>query len=68
MKRLVLFLITAFVAAGLATSILKSHTLTLIGKSNMPTLQEQQSGEWVRRLPAQDFEDRSLVFPREPAR
>jgi hypothetical protein len=68
MKRLVPSLIIALVAAGIATTMLRSHTLVQAGKITPPTLQEQQSADWVKRLPAQDFEDRSLVFPREPAR
>jgi hypothetical protein len=68
MKRLVPSLIITLVAAGIATTMLRSHTLSQVGKIAAPTLQEQQSADWVKRLPAQDFEDRSLVFPREPAR
>jgi hypothetical protein len=66
MKRLLLSLITLLVAGGVATGVLRSHLLFRHGA--MPSIQEQQSAESARQLPAQDFEDRSLVFPREPTR
>ena len=31
----------------------------------MPTVQELQSAAGVEKLPVQEFEDRSLVYPRE---
>ena len=68
MKRLVPSLIVTLVAAGMATGMLRSHGPSQAGRNTVPTLQEQQSADWVNRLPAQDFEDRSLVFPRETKR
>jgi hypothetical protein len=65
MKRLLLSLITVLVVVGAVTGVLKSHSLSHLGKATMPSIQEQQSAGWARKLPEQDFEDRSLVFPRE---
>jgi hypothetical protein len=68
MKRHVLFVIAAMVAVGAATGVLKSHSLIHFGKSGMPSIQELQSSRETGKLPVQDFEDRSLVFPRETTR
>lgn len=68
MKRPLLSLITMLVAVGAAISVLKSQSLFHVGKATMPSIQEQQTTELARKLPVQDFEDRSLVFPRESAR
>ena len=66
MKRLVLSVITALIAVGAATGVLKSHALFPFDKRGMPTIQELQSADKLGNLPVQDFEDHSLVFPREP--
>jgi hypothetical protein len=34
----------------------------------MPPIQELQTREQLDKLPVQEFEDRSLVFPRETSR
>lgn len=68
MKRLAFSVAVVIVAIGAATSVLRSHSLFPFGKRGMPSIQELQSTNEAGRLPAQDFEDRSLVFPREPAR
>ncbi len=65
MKRLVLSLIAVLIAAGAAASVLKSNALFPFNKSGMPPIQELQTADRLGRLPIQDFEDRSLVFPRE---
>lgn len=68
MKRLVLSVIAALIAVGAATGILKSHAPFPFSKRGMPSIQELQSSDRLGNLPVQDFEDRSLVFPREPTR
>lgn len=68
MKRLVFSVAIAIVAVGAATSVLRSHSLFPFGKHGMPSIQELQSTNAAGKLPAQDFEDRSLVFPRESTR
>ncbi len=68
MKRHVLLVIATMVAIGAATGILKSHSLFHFGKSGMPPIQELQSSRESGKLPVQEFEDRSLVFPRETSR
>ena len=65
MKRIALSVIAALVAIGAATSVLKSHSLFPFSKSGMPPIHELQSAEQMGHLAVQDFEDRSLVFPRE---
>ena len=65
MKRLVLSLVAVLIAAGAAASVLRSHALFPF-KSGMPAIQELQTADRFGKLPVQDFEDRSLVFPREP--
>lgn len=68
MKRLIFSVAIAIVAIGAATSVLRSHSLFTFGKRGMPSIQELQSTNEASKLPAQDFEDRSLVFPRESTR
>jgi hypothetical protein len=68
MKSHVLLVIAAMVAIGAATGILKSHPFSHFGKSDMPPIQELQSSRESGKLPVQEFEDRSLVFPRETSR
>jgi hypothetical protein len=65
MTRLVPSVIAALVAIGAATSVLKSHSLFPFGKVGMPPVQELQNADQLGKLPVQDFDDRSLVFPRE---
>jgi hypothetical protein len=69
-----LFTITVFIAAvGLlaVTGIPRSHSISTIGRTGIAsssTLQELQSGRSTDKLPVDDFDDRSLVFPRESKR
>ena len=66
MKRL---MISAFAAVPLltaATTMLRSHshsTNGLVATASMPSLQELQSSASVNKLPVEEFEDYSLVFP-----
>jgi O-antigen/teichoic acid export membrane protein len=64
-------IISVIAAAGLlvaVTSIPRSHsTIGFAGTGSSSTLLEMQSGRGGK-LPVEDFEDRSLVFPRETKR
>jgi hypothetical protein len=66
MTRLIISAIASVALLAAATSMLQSHSLPTNGgvkTAGMPTVQELQAG--AERLPVQDFEDRSLVYPRE---
>jgi hypothetical protein len=64
-------IISVIAAAGLlvaVTSIPRSHsTIGFARTGSSSTLQEMQSARGGK-LPVEDFEDRSLVFPRETKR
>ena len=67
--------VVSFVAAiGLLAAVFgipRSHSRLAIeqaGTANMAALQDMQSARGRDKLPAQDFDDRSLVFPRESNR
>jgi hypothetical protein len=52
-------------AAGTA-SIHKSRSLsTPVETAGMPTMQELNIAAGVDKLPVEEFDDRSLIFPRE---
>jgi hypothetical protein len=68
-------IIVSFIAAvGLlaaVTGIPRSHSISTIGRAgtaSSSTLQDMQSGRGTDKLPVEDFDDRSLVFPRESKR
>ena len=65
MMRLAPSVIAVLVAIGAATSVLKSHSLFPFGGTGMPPVQELRSADQLGKLPVQDFDDRSLVFPRD---
>jgi hypothetical protein len=65
MMRLAPSVIAVLVAIGAATSVLKSHSLFPFGGTGMPPVQELRSADQLGKLPVQDFDDRSLVFPRQ---
>ena len=66
MKRLVISVLAAVALLAGATGILRSRSVsTNVGTAAMPTMQELQSEAGVDKLPVEDFEDRSLVYPRE---
>ena len=71
MKPLIIILFIAAVGLLAAlTSIPRSHSGSTIGRAgtpSTPTLQDTQSAG-ADKLPAEDFDDRSLVFPRESKR
>jgi hypothetical protein len=67
MKHLIISILALFIAMAGATSILRSHTQVInkvAGTATGSTLQELgvRNGD---KLPIEDFDDRSLVFPRE---
>jgi hypothetical protein len=64
MTRLALSLIAALVAISAATSVLKSHSLFPFRRAGMPPVHELRNADQLGKLPVQDFDDRSLVFPR----
>ena len=70
MKILIISAIAAVALLAAATEILRSHSPSTIGYAGQrsgSTLQEMQRGAGDK-LPAEDFEDHSLVFPREAKR
>ena len=53
------------------TGIPRSHSLSTIGRAgtaSSSTFREMQSGRSVDKLPVDEFDDLSLVFPRESKR
>jgi hypothetical protein len=53
------------------TGVRRSHSISTIGRAetgSTSTLQDMQSGRSAEQLPVDDFDDRSLVFPRESKR
>lgn len=72
MKLLIIaFFITAAGLLAVATGISRSHSILATGPAGTDgasTLQDMQSGRSADKLPLHDFDDRSLVFPRETKR
>jgi hypothetical protein len=70
MKLLVIvFFIAAVGLLAAVTGILQSGSrVGRAGTASTLTLQDMQSGRSADKLPAEDFDDRSLVFPRESKR
>jgi hypothetical protein len=62
--------LTALAVLVAATNIPKGHPLSMSRTpvAGMPTVQEMQKAAQQGKLPGEDFEDRSLVFPREAQR
>jgi hypothetical protein len=70
MKLLIASVVAVVALLAVVTSIPRSHsvsTIELAGTGSMSTLQEMQSARGGK-LPVEDFEDRSLVYPRETNR
>lgn len=67
MKRLIVSGLIAVTSLAAAATMWQSSTWSIIGTggARMPLAQESQSWAPANRLPVQDFDDRSLVFPRE---
>lgn len=66
-------IVAAFIAVALfaATTLLRSHSISdneAARTAMMPGVQEMQHATDTGRLPAEDFEDRPLVYPNRPLR
>ena len=66
-------IISAFIAVGLfaATTVLRSHSISgneAAQTAVMPSVQELQHNTDSSKLPVQEFDDRSLVYPNQPSR
>ena len=71
MKMLIIGGIAAVALFAAVNGVLRSHspsTIGYAGKRSGSTVQEMQSNRSVDKLPVEDFEDLSLVFPREAKR
>ncbi|MGY4311946.1 hypothetical protein [Bradyrhizobium sp. JR3.5] len=71
MKGLMVAVITAFALLTAVLGIPRSHSVPAVGRADLAsssTLQELQGARSAAKLPAEDFDDRSLVFPRETTR
>ncbi|MGF6308552.1 hypothetical protein ABIB82_002189 [Bradyrhizobium sp. i1.8.4] len=71
MKGLVVAVVTTFALLIAVLVIPRSHSVSAVGRADMAssaTLQELQGARSAAKLPAEDFDDRSLVFPRETTR
>jgi len=71
MKGLMVAVITAFALLTAVLGIPRSHSVPAVGRAGLAsssTLQELQGARSAAKLPAEDFDDRSLVFPRETTR
>ncbi|WP_084801462.1 hypothetical protein [Bradyrhizobium sp. Ec3.3] len=70
MKLLMISGLTALALVLAATSIPRAHppSVTHTSVAEMSTVQEMQKVPQQSKLPVEDFEDRSLVFPRESQR
>ena len=70
MKPLIIVFFIAVVGL-LVIGIPRSHSISTIGRagtSSTSALQDMQSGRRADSLPIDEFDDRSLIFPREPKR
>lgn len=68
MSRLMITAIAAFVLGVGATTLLQSHSFSTNGHVGIASLAAPQGVQipgTANSLPAEDFEDRSLVFPRQ---
>ena len=64
MMRLMLSAITVVVLVVVANSMLRSPSPTLeLSTAAMPSLQELHTMAAVNKLPSQDVEDQSLIYP-----
>jgi hypothetical protein len=71
MKHLIIiFFVAAVGLLAAVTSIPRSHSGSTVGRgtASTSTLQDMQSGRSGEKLPVEDFDDLSLVFPRESKR
>ncbi|MGJ4941929.1 hypothetical protein ACQR1W_15250 [Bradyrhizobium sp. HKCCYLS1011] len=71
MKLLIISIIAAIGLLAVVTGSPRSHTVSTVGRAgtgSTSTLHSMQSGRGAEKLPVDEFDDRSLVFPREPKR
>jgi hypothetical protein len=71
MKILIISVIAAVGLLVAVTSVPRSHNVSTVGRAgtgSMSTLHDMQSGRSAEKLPIDEFDDRSLVFPRESKR
>jgi hypothetical protein len=67
-KRLTICGLIAVASLVVATTMLRPYTWPIIGTvgaARIAGMPESQSGGQADKLPVEDFDDRSLVFPRE---
>lgn len=68
MTRLMTSVLALVALLAAATTLLRSYSPTTngaVGMAGTPTLQELQSAAGTDKLRVENFEDRSLVYPRE---
>lgn len=68
---IIVFFIAAVGLLAATTTIPRSHSISTIGRagtSSTVALRDMQSGRSTDKLPVDEFDDRSLVFPRESKR
>lgn len=67
MTRLIIAAISAVALLAAVTSIPRSHPVPTVGIAGTGSTSMSQAMQGARtdKLPVDDFEDRSLVFPRE---
>ena len=71
MKALIIVFVAAVGLLAAVTGILSSHSISTIGRAGTSrplALQDMQGGRGADQLPVEDFEDRSLVYPRQAKR
>ncbi|WP_342722693.1 hypothetical protein AAFG07_26085 [Bradyrhizobium sp. B097] len=71
MKGLVVAAVMVFAFVIVVLGIPRSHSVPTVGQAGTASssiLQELQGARGGAKLPAEDFDDRSLVFPRETTR
>jgi hypothetical protein len=69
MKRLMIPAFAAVALFAVATAMLRSHSTELpAGTAGMPSLQELHTAAGVNKLPIEEFEDMSLVYPTKTKR
>jgi hypothetical protein len=67
----IMFFIAAAGLLAVVTGVPRSHFISAVGRAGAggaSTLQDMQSGRRADKLPVDEFDDRSLVFPRESKR
>jgi hypothetical protein len=69
MKRQMISALATIALVVAATAMLRSHSTELpAGTAAMPSLQELHTVAGVNKLPNEDFEDMSLVYPTKTKR